>query len=154
MFLVNSRSHLFTATLFCSSRRAFTYKGHTFSRSYGVILPSSFTRVLSSALEFSSHPPVSVWGTVTCNLKLRGFSWKHGINHSVQIRTSPSRLEIMFPDLPKNTFYTFRSGQPTPVWSSLLRHPIAITSGTGILTCFPSTTPFGLALGTDSPCAD
>ena len=27
-------------------------------------------------------------------------------------------------------------------------------SGTGILTCFPSTTPFGLALGADSPCAD
>ena len=26
--------------------------------------------------------------------------------------------------------------------------------GTGILTCFPSTTPFGLALGADSPCAD
>ena len=26
--------------------------------------------------------------------------------------------------------------------------------GTGILTCFPSTTPFGLALGVDSPCAD
>lgn len=82
MFLVNSRSHLVTATLFCSSRRAFTYKGHTFSRSYGVILPSSFTRVLSSALGFSPHPPVSVWGTVTHNLKLRGFSWKHGINHS------------------------------------------------------------------------
>src|SRR2546423_1731987 len=27
----------------------FTYQGHTLSRSYGVILPSSFTRVLSSA---------------------------------------------------------------------------------------------------------
>ena len=26
--------------------------------------------------------------------------------------------------------------------------------GTGILTRFPSTTPFGLALGADSPCAD
>jgi hypothetical protein len=26
-----------------------------------------------------------------------------------------------------------------------------ILSGTGILTCFPSTTPFGLALGADSP---
>jgi hypothetical protein len=26
--------------------------------------------------------------------------------------------------------------------------------GTGILTGFPSTTPFGLALGADSPCAD
>ena len=42
----------------------FTYRGHTFFRSYGVNLPSSFTRVLSSALEFSSCPPVSVYGTV------------------------------------------------------------------------------------------
>ena len=87
MFLVNSRSHLVIATLFCSGRKAFTYQGHTFSRSYGVILPSSFTRVLSSALGFSPCPPVSVWGTVTYDLMLRGFSWKHGINHFVQKRT-------------------------------------------------------------------
>ena len=43
---------------------AFTYQGHTLSRSYGANLPSSFSRVLSSALEFSSCPPVSVCGTV------------------------------------------------------------------------------------------
>ena len=36
------------------------HQGHTFSRSYGVNLPSSLTRVLSSALECSSRPPVSV----------------------------------------------------------------------------------------------
>ena len=30
----------------------------------------------------------------------------------------------------------------------------SLPTGTGILTCFPSTTPFGLALGVDSPCAD
>ena len=41
-----------------------------------------------------------------------------------------------------------------PSCYSLLRHPIAAMPGTGILTCFPSTTPFGLALGTDSPCSD
>ena len=35
-----------------------------FSRSYGGILPSSFNIVLSSALVFSTSPPVSVWGTV------------------------------------------------------------------------------------------
>ncbi|KAF1854449.1 hypothetical protein Lal_00008619 [Lupinus albus] len=55
----------------------------TFSRSYGAILPSSFTRVLSSALVFSTQPPVSVWGTVPSYLKLRSFSWKHGINHFI-----------------------------------------------------------------------
>jgi len=42
----------------------FTYLGHPFSRSYGVNLPSSLTTALSSALEYSSHLPVSVCGTV------------------------------------------------------------------------------------------
>ena len=87
VFLVNSRSGLVTATPFRSSRRAFTYQGRTFSRSYGTILPSSFTRVLSSALGFSPSPPVSVWGTVTLYLKLRGFSWKQSINHFVSVET-------------------------------------------------------------------
>ena len=32
---------------------------------------------------------------------------------------------------------------------SLLRHPIAVQAGTGILTSYPSTTPFGFALGPD-----
>ena len=67
---------------------------------------------------------------------------------------SSSRLEIVAPDLPKATPYTLKPGLPTPGPPSLLRLPIAVMRGTGILTCFPSTTPFGLALGTDSPCAD
>ena len=38
---------------------------HPFSRSYGVILPSSLTRVLSFVLGFSPRPPASVCGTGT-----------------------------------------------------------------------------------------
>jgi hypothetical protein len=34
-------------------------------------------------------------------------------------------------------------------YSSLLRPSIAVIVGTGILTCWPSTTPFGFALGPD-----
>ncbi len=56
----------------------------TFSRSYGAILPSSFTRVLSSALGFSPCLPVSVYGTVFLKLKLSGFSWKRGVSHFAQ----------------------------------------------------------------------
>ena len=56
MFLVNSRLGLFTAALF---------PGHPFFRSYGVILPSSLTIVLSLTLGFSPHLPVSVCGTGT-----------------------------------------------------------------------------------------
>lgn len=43
---------------------------------------------------------------------------------------------------------------PSVGWPSLLRPPFAVTAGTGLLTCFPSTTPLGFALGADSPCAD
>ena len=51
MFLVNSRLGLFLEAL---SLR------HPLSLSYGVILPSSLTTVLSLALGFSPYPPVSV----------------------------------------------------------------------------------------------
>ena len=54
MFLLNSCLDLFSAA--CVSR-------HPFSRSYGVILPSSLTTLLPPALGFSPHPPVSVYGT-------------------------------------------------------------------------------------------
>ena len=48
---------------------------YPFSRSYGVNLPSSLTRVLSLILGFSPHLPVSVCGTGTFLLD-RGFSWQ------------------------------------------------------------------------------
>jgi len=56
VFLVNSCLDLFTVA---------TSLWHPFSRSYGVILPSSLTRVLTFVLEFSSRLPVSVCGTGT-----------------------------------------------------------------------------------------
>ena len=45
-------------------------------------------------------------------------------------------------------------GLPTPGLPSTIRPPIALCGGAGILTCFPSTTHFCLALGADSPYAD
>ena len=58
------------------------------------------------------------------------------------------------PDLPKGSAYLLSPGQPTPGIPNLLRPSIALTRGAGILTSFPSTTHFCLALGADSPCAD
>src|SRR5687768_6134604 len=58
------------------------------------------------------------------------------------------------PDLPKGSAYLLSPGQPTPGTPNLLRPPIALTRGAGILTSFPSTTHFCLALGAESPCAD
>ena len=154
MFLVNSRSHLVTSTPTSLESKSHHQQRRTFSRSYGTNLPSSFTRVFSSALGFSPHPPVSVFGTVRCYLKLRGFSWKHGTNHFPVQRPVVSYLDIKSPDLPKLSAYILSPGQPSPGRFSLLRPLIAVTPSTGILTSFPSTTPFGLALGADSPCAD
>ena len=57
------------------------------------------------------------------------------------------------PDLPGIPAYELEPGT-NPGSFSLLRHPIAVIIGAGILTCFPSTTPFGLALGSESPSAD
>ena len=88
------------------------------------------------------------------DLKHRGFSWKHGISYFAPRGNSSSRLRIDPPDLPRRSPYTLKPGQPTPGQPSLLRLPIAVMIGAGILTCFPSATSFDLVLGTDSPCAD
>jgi hypothetical protein len=96
---------------------------------------------------------VSVSGTVGGHLKLRGFSWKPGIHH-FGLMTSCSDLGIARPDLPGCAPYVIEPALPIAGWCSLLRPPIAVSVSTGLLTGFPSTTPFGLALGADSPCAD
>ena len=54
MFLLNSCLGHFSAA---------PLRGHPFSRSYGAVLPSSLAMLLPSALGFSPHPPVSVYGT-------------------------------------------------------------------------------------------
>ena len=94
MFLVNSRLGLITAALSRSYQLIIlTLIEHPFSLSYGVILPSSLTRVLSRALGFSPHLPVSVCGTGTCILA-RGFSWQFGLNDFGTSLPSPSHLKV------------------------------------------------------------
>ena len=83
MFLVNSRLGHFTAAIF---------RWHPFSRSYGVILPSSLTIVLSLTLGFSPHLPVSVCGTGTYSLA-SSFSWQCEIGSFGSV-TSPSQLSL------------------------------------------------------------
>ena len=64
-----------------------------FSRSYGFILQSSLTRVISRALVFSTCLPVSVCGTGTC-IFLSSFSWQRRIKDFVTIFHSSSCLRI------------------------------------------------------------
>ena len=87
VFLLNSRLGLFTAAF------RLTPEEHPFSRSYGVILPSSLTRVLSHTLGFSPRLPVSVCGTGTFYLA-RSFSWQCGIRNFGTIIPSPSQLSL------------------------------------------------------------
>ncbi len=59
MFLLNSRY-----PLLCATHECLRIHGSRLSRSYASNLPSSFSIVLSSALVYSTSPPVSVSGTV------------------------------------------------------------------------------------------
>ena len=53
--MINSRKSRFTV-----APNSVNHRGHPLSRTYGVILQSSLTTVLPSALDFSSRLPVSV----------------------------------------------------------------------------------------------
>ena len=150
MVLLTSRQGLFSATPASSGGQHFHQRGHSFSRSYGVKLPSSLTRVLPIALGFSPHLPVSVCGTGTRDSSLRGFSWRMGLttSGSCGIRLAPRAPSADLPTLliALQTLHLHvhqQAGLPFRVPPSLL------SGGTGILTRCPSPTPFGLGLGPD-----
>ena len=121
MFLLNSRLGLFTAAL-----RGVNPKEHPFSRSYGVILPSSLTRVLSLTLGFSPRLPVSVCGTGTFYLA-RGFSWQCGIRNFGTIFPSPSQLRFNDKDLPHHQPNCLDTAIQRRAYPILLRPPITQT---------------------------
>src|SRR5690606_1206495 len=122
--------------------RACTLTRHPFSRSYGVILPSSLTRVLPRAFAFSARLPVSVYGTGTFTW-LEAFLGSMSTNPSGTSSSPPhhsSRLTVCgFACTPPLLL-----GQtlPSVCGPSLLRHPITHNGygGTGMSTCCPSTT--------------
>lgn len=58
--------------LFCAPPTHLREPRASLSRSYGGKLPSSFNVILSSALVYSTSPPVSVSGTVSCGGYFQG----------------------------------------------------------------------------------
>ena len=155
MFLVNSRNPRFTATHQRSRREVSHLGGHTFSRSYGAILPSSLASVLSRALGYSPRPPESVCGTVTKEALCAAFLGSlesssfepEGSPHHVSALTSRLWLSP-----PTRSAYTLEPAQPNGRLGLPFSVPACfnvIPGGAGILTCFPSPTPFGLGLGID-----
>ena len=143
MFLLNSCLSLFSAAYL---------RRHPFSRSYGVILPNSLTMLLPSALGFSPHPPVSVYGTGTINT-IAAFL---GTDSTYFATLSSLHITILAyaADLP--TAHLLDLYQSFHSWLKLRPcvPTVLIYCGTGISTCYPSTTSFDLALGPDLPRAD
>ena len=154
MFLVNSREGLFVATSWAFGSKFLYSSRHTFFRSYGASLQSSLTRVLPRALEYSSHPPVSVYGTGNIISRLEAFlgttvslilnairrycsACKISVTRQADFPTyQPTSFEPLFHQWPQLTLC---------VPPSLKQYNVGI----GILTNLPSTTPFGLVLGPD-----
>ena len=103
----------------------FSFKKHPFSRSYGVILPSSLTRVLSRVLGFSPHLPVSVCGTGT-HLLARGFSWQRKIGNFATIVSLPFTTQpLLQADLPTCKPYCLDALFQPCAFPIFLRHPFA-----------------------------
>jgi hypothetical protein len=153
--LVNSRNPHFTATRQRSGRKALHASRHTFSRSYGVSLPSSLTRVLSRALEYSPRPPESVCGTGTTVSHSAAFLGSME-SPSCEPKLTSSPLGVASPRLslsrPTGTAYGLEPGPTKRLARPTLLRPCSAkrtVGGAGILTCLPSPTPFGLSLGPD-----
>ena len=143
MFLLNSCLSLFSAA---------HSRGHPFSRSYGVILPSSLTILLPPALGFSPHPPVSVYGTGT--YKAIAAFLGTGLTCFATFISLRVTLSAHAADLPAaHLLRLHRYFHSRPMLSPCVPTVLFIC-GTGISTCCPSATSFDLALGPDLPRAD
>jgi hypothetical protein len=154
VFLVNSHPGLFTVTRFCIPEQVRnTYSGHPFFRSYGAILPSSLTRVLSSTLGYSPHLPVSVCGTVTQKAHLEVF-----LGSMLRTSLCPCGLPITSRSISGRICLSRTSTGLDQDVQHLAGLHFCVTpsfkrpsGGRRILTPFPSPTPFGLGLGADLP---
>ena len=114
-------------------------------------MPSSLTMLLPSALGFSPHLPVSVYGTGTVQT-IAAFlgSW---LTHFPTFVRYASRLRIVTRICQRGSYLACR-GIPFPLVLSLCVPTVLLYCSTGISTCCPSATSFDLTLGPDLPRAD
>ena len=142
MFLINSRLGHFTAP----------------QQSWGPFIP----KLQGQFAEFLGHDSLEhlrILSPTTCvglrygqyKHKFRSFSWKSDYGHYPLIRRlvvlSPSTKPADFPTGPISTGFNVNIRCHADL--SLLRHSITVYTGTGILTSYPSTFPFGYVLGPD-----
>ena len=138
MFLINSRRSRFTVTL-----SSVNHQGHPLSRTYGAILQSSLTTVLPSALDYSSRLPVSVLVRSQVLQPLEAFLGRPpddfmNINAFGPLPPRTGRIYLS-PASEESTDISIRTAHLTDAVP-----PSVHTYGAGMLTCYPSSTPFGL----------
>ena len=118
MFLLNSRSHRFSATSYGFNREGLhLIEAH--------LLPKLRCQ-FAEFLLLSSLKRLRIFILPTCvrlrygpmQLKLRGFSWELGISSFGFKRTLVPRLEVDPPDLPKGSLYTLHRD---------IQHPACLT---------------------------
>ena len=115
------------------------------SRSYGVKLPSSLRTVLSSALGYSPRLPVSVLVRIRTIVLFEVFLGNNLgcsgiINWSLRSRRVLGRYFN-----PGNTSGTIATTNRLPAGVAALPPQLKpLVHSAGILTCCPSSTPFGL----------
>ncbi len=138
MFLINSRQSRFAA-----ASQSVNPKRHPLSRTYGVNLQSSLTTVLPSALDYSSRLPVSVLVRSLLLQPLEAFLGRlsdHFLNiNAVGTHSWRTGWIFLSPALRGSTDISIRTADLTDAVP-----PSVHNSGAGMLTCYPSSTPFGL----------
>jgi hypothetical protein len=152
VFLLNSRLGRFSAAGFSSKARSLLpWYRHPFSRSYGVMLPSSFSTDHSSTLGFSPRLPVSVCGTVGCCIPARGFS-----RRPASRTLGRSKLLHSASGLTYGRVFSLSPRLPRCIGTSSTRRLFCFrvppgnqhtTTGTGMFARFPSSTALALDLG-------
>ena len=115
-------------------------------------MPSSLTMLLPSALGFSPHPPVSVYGTGAIQT-IAAFldAWLTLFPTLISVRITSSDCRT---DLPVRLLPRLRRAFHSRLVLSTRVPTVLLYRGTGISTCCPSVTSFDLALGPDLPRAD
>ena len=115
-------------------------------------MPSSLTILLPPALGFSPHPPVSVYGTGTYKT-IAAFlgTWLVYFATFISLRITSLAYAAV---LPTAHLLRLHRSFHSRLWLSLCVPTVLFVCGTGISTCYPSTTTFVLALGPDFPRAD
>ena len=116
------------------------------SLTYGVNLPSSLRTVFSSALGYSPHLPVSVLVRLCIVVLFEVFLGSSAGCSGILKRPSRSIGTFMLVDLPASSAAgTIATTNQLPAFATALppQFKPSIHSA-GILTCCPSSTPFGL----------